>query len=78
MRLTGDNYTDLRRLNCQIEKLETEGVEGKSAYQVAVDEGFVGTEEEWLASLQGPEGPQGPQGPAGGGSNTVYNNTVGF
>jgi hypothetical protein len=29
------------------------GQAGKSAYQVAVDNGFVGTEAEWLASLQG-------------------------
>ena len=29
------------------------GPEGKSAYQVAVDNGFVGTETEWLASLHG-------------------------
>lgn len=29
-------------------------VEGKSAYEVAVDNGFKGTEEEWLASLVGP------------------------
>jgi len=29
---------------------------------VAVDEGFVGTEAEWLASLVGPQGPQGIQG----------------
>lgn len=28
------------------------GADGKSAYQVAVDNGFVGTEEEWLASLR--------------------------
>lgn len=28
------------------------GVEGKSAYQVAVENGFVGTEQEWLASLK--------------------------
>lgn len=27
------------------------GVDGKSAYEIAVDNGFVGTEEEWLASL---------------------------
>lgn len=40
-------------------------IKGKSAYQIAVDEGFVGTEEEWLASLQGEEGPQGPQGEKG-------------
>ena len=32
--------------------LQDEGVYvGKSAYQIAVDHGFVGTEEEWLASL---------------------------
>lgn len=28
-------------------------IPGKSAYEVAVDHGFVGTEEEWLASLRG-------------------------
>lgn len=44
------------------------GADGDSAYQVAVDNGFVGTEAEWLVSLVGPEGPagaQGIQGPAG-------------
>lgn len=39
-----------------------EGPPGASAYEVAVDNGFVGTEVEWLASLVGPEGPQGDQG----------------
>lgn len=29
------------------------GQDGLSAYQIAVNNGFVGTEEEWLASLQG-------------------------
>lgn len=43
----------------------SKGDPGKSAYQVAVDNGFVGTEEEWLASLVGPQGPQGIQGPQG-------------
>ncbi|MBB4064047.1 glycine-rich domain-containing protein [Gellertiella hungarica] len=51
-----------------------QGNPGKSAYQHAVDNGFVGTESAWLASLkgakgdagvQGPQGPQGIQGPAG-------------
>ena len=42
-----------------------EGSNGKSAYEVAVDEGFVGTEAEWLASLVGPQGAQGVQGPQG-------------
>ena len=38
---------------------------GKSAYDVAVDNGFVGTEPEWLDSLKGDTGPQGPQGEQG-------------
>ena len=41
------------------------GVEGKSAYDVAVENGFKGSEEEWLESLRGPEGPQGPKGDTG-------------
>lgn len=41
------------------------GPRGRSAYQIAVDEGYIGSEAEWLASLVGPEGPQGPQGPQG-------------
>jgi len=32
------------------------GPRGKSAYEVAVANGFVGTESQWLASLQGPPG----------------------
>ena len=32
------------------------GENGKSAYQIAVEHGFTGTETEWLASLQGPPG----------------------
>lgn len=38
------------------------GPAGISAYQVAVNNGFVGTESAWLASLEGPQGPQGIQG----------------
>ena len=36
-----------------------EGIQGLSAYQVAVQEGFVGTEEEWLQSLKGEKGDTG-------------------
>ncbi|RIH58556.1 hypothetical protein D3C59_34240 [Streptomyces sp. SHP22-7] len=32
------------------------GAEGDSAYEVAVTNGFTGTETEWLASLVGPQG----------------------
>jgi len=41
------------------------GPEGKSAYQVALDEGFVGTESAWVLSLKGPSGLQGPIGETG-------------
>lgn len=41
------------------------GSPGLSAYEVAVENGFVGTEADWLASLEGPTGPQGPQGDPG-------------
>jgi hypothetical protein len=41
------------------------GSKGSSAYQVAVAAGFVGTETQWLASLQGAAGVAGPQGPTG-------------
>lgn len=41
------------------------GDPGKSAYEVAVDEGYSGTEEEWLASLVGPQGEKGADGDKG-------------
>lgn len=41
------------------------GANGKSAYQIAVDNGFTGTETEWLASLKGADGAPGPQGAPG-------------
>lgn len=41
------------------------GPAGLSAYALAVEQGFEGTEAAWLASLVGPEGPQGPAGDNG-------------
>lgn len=44
-----------------------QGLDGKSAYQQAVDAGFVGTEEQWLTSLRSTEpGPAGVGVPSGG------------
>lgn len=43
----------------------SQGPPGESAYEIAVDNGFVGTEQEWLASLKGPPGKDGAQGEAG-------------
>ena len=41
------------------------GADGESAYEMAVDNGFEGTETEWLESIVGPQGPQGETGPQG-------------
>lgn len=38
------------------------GQRGKSAYEVAVDNGFTGTEQEWLESLKGRDGVNGTSG----------------
>lgn len=38
------------------------GQDGKSAYQIALDNGFVGTQAEWLASLKGDKGDTGASG----------------
>ena len=35
------------------------GADGKSAYQIAVDNGFVGSQQDWLASLEGEKGESG-------------------
>jgi hypothetical protein len=42
-----------------------DGAAGKSAYEVAVDEGFDGTEADWLESLKGKPGARGGIGPEG-------------
>lgn len=52
----------LEQLN---EKGGTTGADGKSAYEIAVANGFDGTEQNWLDSLKGEQGPQGPKGETG-------------
>lgn len=51
-------YKGQKVLGLQAEKVSvpTPGADGKSAYQIAVDNGFEGTETEWLASLKGKDG----------------------
>ncbi|GIN93322.1 hypothetical protein J22TS1_43730 [Siminovitchia terrae] len=41
------------------------GEPGDSAYEIAVKNGFEGTEQEWLASLKGPKGDPGAKGADG-------------
>lgn len=43
------------------------GLDGKSAYELAVINGFSGTEPEWLISLKGAKGDQGDPGEDGAG-----------
>lgn len=50
-----DGYTPVKGIDY------FDGVNGKSAYQIAVDNGFIGTEAEWLASLRGADGKDGMQ-----------------
>ena len=38
------------------------GKNGKSAYEIALDDGFVGTESAWLTSLKGTNGKNGTDG----------------
>lgn len=41
------------------------GDNGKSAYQIAVDGGYDGSESDWIASLKGEKGDSGDKGPQG-------------
>ena len=53
---TPDLYTQL------LQKISDKGKDGKSAYEIAVENGFVGTEIEWLESLKGINGKDGVDG----------------
>ena len=50
----------------------TPGADGKSAYEVAVVNGFVGTEPEWLLSLKGAAGADGADGTIGVNGKSTY------
>lgn len=52
----GDNWADAGNI---------QGARGYSAYEVAVNDGFVGDVDAWLESLVGPQGEQGIQGEIG-------------
>jgi len=39
-------------VNLDVSEMGLQGLEGKSAYQIAVENGFVGTEEQWIDSLK--------------------------
>lgn len=48
-----------------LHKISEKGKDGKSAYEIAIEHGFVGTETEWLESLKGVDGKDGVNGKDG-------------
>ena len=48
-----------------LQKISEKGKDGKSAYEIAIEHGFVGTETEWLESLKGVDGKDGVNGKDG-------------
>ena len=80
-----DNNVDLETavvdiINNNIETIDLssiEGKNGKSAYDIAVANGFKGTESEWLASLKGAKGDKGDKGERGAsGDGNPYNSPL--
>ena len=62
---TWTNLVTLESLRGPTGNTGATGAQGLSAYQVAVANGFAGTQAQWLASLKGEKGDQGDQGPPG-------------
>lgn len=65
---TPDLYAQLlEKIDKKIASLHDgkDGADGKSAYQIAVEAGYTGTETEWLASLKGEKGDTGEAGASG-------------
>ena len=48
------------------------GMNGKSAYEIAVENGFTGTRDEWLNSMKGTDGIDGTNGVNGANGKSAY------
>ena len=53
------------------------GTDGKSAYQIAVEQGYQGSESDWLSSLKGDKGDKGEKGNTGAKGNPGQDGTDG-
>lgn len=60
--LTPDDVKEISDKVLEQVEAGTKGEDGKSAYQIALDEGFEGSEADWLASLKGADGRNGIDG----------------
>ncbi len=61
----GRNENKMNASFKDVQTITSAGKDGLSAYEVAVKNGFEGTEAEWLASLKGEPGAEGPAGADG-------------
>ena len=59
---TDAEITEIKDEIAEKVQVGAKGEDGKSAYQIAVDEGFEGSETDWLASLKGADGRNGIDG----------------
>ena len=59
--ITLDDLELIENETIEVENVDLPMLRGLSAYQVAVKDGYTGTEEQWLASLKGEKGDKGDQ-----------------
>jgi len=73
---SGNWYID--GIDTGITPLSFFAADGKSSYDLAVENGFTGTVQQWLLSLVGPTGPTGPTGATGKGiASIMKTSTIG-
>lgn len=60
--LSSNDFTTVLKNKLETMRIGTDGRDGKSAYEIARENGFTGTKEEWLLSLKGAKGDKGENG----------------
>ena len=60
--LSSNDFTTALKTKLETMRIGTDGRDGKSAYEIARENGFTGTKEEWLLSLKGAKGDKGENG----------------
>ena len=60
--LSSNDFTTALKNKLETMRIGTDGQDGKSAYEIARENGFTGTKEEWLLSLKGAKGDKGENG----------------
>lgn len=67
--LTGGEYVELiqggKNVRILLSELMSKGIDGKSAFDLAKEDGFEGDLPAWLTSLKGAKGDEGDEGPRG-------------